>query len=184
MLQLYHRFGGGICFLAMQCRWFPHWASVVCGPKYCWHNFLGRFWFIRHTSDTWKYWKYHWTRFCQNAPFLDAAHDGCCIFPRKMAIFLTLHKVQKTQILILVLNKSTISAVFLIVRFSGEQKTALTCITGQDFVRTHLFLAAAHDGCCIFPREMAIFLTLHKVNYSIFTAASNRSTPDRFEIIL
>ena len=35
-------------------------------------------------------------------------------------------KTQKTQIAILVLNQCSVSAVFLIVRFAGDQKTALS----------------------------------------------------------
>ena len=35
-------------------------------------------------------------------------------------------KTQKSQIAILVLNQCSISAVFAIVRFAGDQKTALT----------------------------------------------------------
>ena len=35
-------------------------------------------------------------------------------------------KIQKSQIAILVLNQSPISAVFLIVRFAGDPKTSLT----------------------------------------------------------
>ena len=35
-------------------------------------------------------------------------------------------KIQKSKIVVLVLNQSPISAVFAIVRFAGDQKTALT----------------------------------------------------------
>ena len=51
-------------------------------------------------------------------------------------------KTQKSQIAILVLNQCSISAVFQIVRFAGDQKTALTgeslymeswCLNGLDF---------------------------------------------------